>query len=171
MSVNTRFKVGDKVLFGRQGNKSTRGTVIKINPKTLKIRQDEPRGLFGKPVGTIWNVLPTLVHPDLFSVPIDPVSAVLDAKDPIQRMLTLTEQMLNSAPYDDPVVGATIVKVRPMTSDEIRDEYWGHVGSHQRPIVLELSTGARLYPIQDDEGNGPGAFAGRLRDGKSFRLV
>ena len=170
--MNTTFNVGDKVIFGRQSNKGTRGTVIKINPKTLKIRQDEPRGLFGKyPIGTIWNVLPTSVHPDLSPVPIDPVSVVLDAKDPIQRMLTLTQQMLNSVPSNDPVVGATIVKVRLMTSDEIRDEYWGHVCSHQRPMVLELSTGARLYPIQDDEGNGPGAFAGRLRDGKSFRLT
>ena len=169
--MNTMFKVGDKVIFGRQGTAGTRGTIIKINPKTLKIRQDEPRGLFGKPVGTIWNVLPTLVHPDLSPVPIDPISAVLDAKDPIQQMLTLTQQMLNSAPSNDPVVGATIVKVRPMTSDEVRDEYWGHIRSHQRPMVLELSTGARLYPIQDDEGNGPGVLVGRLRDGKSFRFA
>ncbi len=52
------FKVGDKVLFGRSHGEKTVGTVIKINPTKLKVRQDEPRGIH--PVGMEWGVPPSL---------------------------------------------------------------------------------------------------------------
>jgi len=53
------FKVGDKVSFGRPNGEKTLGTVVKVNAKTLKIRQDEERGQGRiRPAGTIWKVGP-----------------------------------------------------------------------------------------------------------------
>lgn len=57
------FKVGDKVLFGRQFGEKTLGTVVKVNKKSIKIRQDETRGMRRtRPEGTIWRVHPSLVE-------------------------------------------------------------------------------------------------------------
>ena len=55
------FKIGDKVIFGRKHGETTLGTVMKINPKRLKIRQDESRGTMRNyRVGTVWTVPPSL---------------------------------------------------------------------------------------------------------------
>jgi len=59
--MDTKFKVGDKVRFGRKNGEKTAGTVLKINAKALKIRQDEARGVHK--VGTTWRVQPCLVYP------------------------------------------------------------------------------------------------------------
>lgn len=62
MATSTNeFKVGDKVVFGRTHGEQTEGTVIKVNPSKLKVRQDEVRGsLRLRPEGTIWSVPPSL---------------------------------------------------------------------------------------------------------------
>lgn len=54
------FKVGDRVVFGRGNGEQTLGTVVKVNAKSVQIRQDEARG--GYPVGTPWRVHPSLVR-------------------------------------------------------------------------------------------------------------
>ncbi|CAB4203549.1 hypothetical protein UFOVP1382_161 [uncultured Caudovirales phage] len=56
------FQVGDKVIFGRENGQATRGTVMKVNAKSVQIRQEEPRGRY--PVGTPWRVHPNLVERD-----------------------------------------------------------------------------------------------------------
>lgn len=60
----SEFKVGDKVLFGRPNGEQTQGTVVKVNRKKLKVRQDEDRGTKrGYNVGTVWTVPPSLCRP------------------------------------------------------------------------------------------------------------
>ena len=55
------FKVGDKVTFGRRRGQKTRGTVVKVNPKRLKVRTDEVRGLRAHAkTGEVWNVPPSM---------------------------------------------------------------------------------------------------------------
>lgn len=51
------------------------------------------------------------------------------------------------------LLGKTIVKVRYITANEMRDLYWDRSG-----VVFELNDGTIVYPSQDDEGNGPGAL-------------
>lgn len=72
--------------------------------------------------------------------------------------------------YDaDPVIGATITSIRPMTKAEADRESWFITGRHGAPLVLVLSTGAILYPSRDEEGNGPGALFGAYQgQGISF---
>ena len=53
----------------------------------------------------------------------------------------------------DVLLGKTIVRVRYITANEMRDLYWDRAG-----VVFELSDGTIVYPSQDDEGNGPGAL-------------
>ena len=55
------FKVGDQVIFGRMQGEHTKGVVVKINPKTIAVRQTEARS--GHPVGTMWRVAPSFVQP------------------------------------------------------------------------------------------------------------
>ena len=55
------FTLGQQVFFGRTAGEKTRGTILKINGASIKVRQDEARG--GKPVGTEWRVHPSLVYP------------------------------------------------------------------------------------------------------------
>ncbi len=57
------FQVGESVIFGRENGQATRGTVMKVNAKSVQIRQDEPRGKY--PVGTPWRVHPNLVERDV----------------------------------------------------------------------------------------------------------
>lgn len=58
------YKVGDKVLFGREAGERTLGEVVKINRVKIKVKQLEARGTFRSyPVGTIWTVPPSLVLP------------------------------------------------------------------------------------------------------------
>lgn len=64
---------------------------------------------------------------------------------------------------DDPIIGHTIQDVRYMTDEELEAEDWGDWGG--RPVVLVLDNGAKLYPSQDPEGNGPGAMFGADDDG------
>lgn len=55
------LNIGDTVLFGRENGEKTRGRVVKINASTIKVEQTEERG--GRPIGTVWRVAASLVHP------------------------------------------------------------------------------------------------------------
>lgn len=56
--------IGEKVKFGRDNGEKTSGTVMKVNRKTCKIRQDENRGSFkNHPIGSIWNVSFEMIDP------------------------------------------------------------------------------------------------------------
>lgn len=58
------MKIGDRVYFGRPNGEQTLGEVVKINGKSIKIRQLEERGqLRTRSVGTIWRVAASLVRP------------------------------------------------------------------------------------------------------------
>ena len=151
------FKVGDKVVFGRKNGEQTWGTIVKINPKKLKVRQDASRGTMRDyPVGTIWTVPSPLVH----LAPSEPGVAMASVEpSPVKKVIDVT----------DSVIGATVAKIRRMTNAELQAQYWS-VGEWERPVVIELSTGVKLFAMQDDEGNGPGALAGETRVGESFRL-
>lgn len=155
------FSAGDKVIFGRRRGEQTRGTVIKVNRTRIKIRQDESRGTMRDyPVGTIWTVAWGLVTRDLSTTPVEQTAST--EPSPVSKLPDVVT-------IPDPVIGATVVKVRPMTDAEVKAEYWS-VPEYMRPTVLELSTGARLYALRDDEGNGPGVLVGMSRNGESFRL-
>ena len=53
--------IGQKVMFGRENGEKTMGTIVGINGKSVKVRQDEARG--GRPVGTEWRVAPSFIYP------------------------------------------------------------------------------------------------------------
>ena len=51
------YRIGDVVIFGRKQGEKTLGTVVKVNQKTVKIRQDEQRGTMkSHALGTVWKV-------------------------------------------------------------------------------------------------------------------
>ncbi|MCK9458602.1 MAG: hypothetical protein M0R80_03100 [Proteobacteria bacterium] len=56
------------------------------------------------------------------------------------------------------LVGRTIVAVRKMNKKELQQEGWERCGDP--PKVLVLDDGSRIYPSQDEEGNGPGILFG-----------
>jgi hypothetical protein len=60
--LNTNdFTVGERVTFGRRNGEKTTGEIVKVNRKTLKVKQLETRGSKRvRPVGTIWTVPVTL---------------------------------------------------------------------------------------------------------------
>lgn len=62
MSVSpSDFKKNDIVLFGQPNGEKTRGQVVKINRKKIKVKTLEARGKRRKrPAGVIWNVPPSL---------------------------------------------------------------------------------------------------------------
>lgn len=65
------IKVGSQVVFGRPNGEQTKGEVIKINRKSVKVRQTEVR--FGngrtRSVGAVWNVHPNLLRLEGGSTP------------------------------------------------------------------------------------------------------
>lgn len=62
------------------------------------------------------------------------------------------------------VVGRKIVGIRWMTQDEMDREGWDNT-----TVLIELDDGTKLYPSQDDEGNGPGALFG-VENGKTVSI-
>lgn len=76
-----------------------------------------------------------------------------------------------TTPTPDPVIGAIIVDVRPMTQAELDTEAWEVYPHHVAPIAIVLSTGAILYPSRDEEGNGPGVLFGILPDKSTIMVM
>lgn len=81
------FRVGQEVIFGRPNGEQTRGVVVKVNRKSLKIRQTEERGSQRiRSEGTIWLVHPSLVRAaDETSIPSDEMYALSVRTDDRQR--------------------------------------------------------------------------------------
>jgi hypothetical protein len=69
---------------------------------------------------------------------------------------------------DTGLEGKRIVEVRPMTGEEVKEEF-GTFFRGSPATVLILSDGTKLFPASDPEGNGPGALFG-TKDGRQFRL-
>ena len=54
---------GRRVGFGRAAGEQTLGQIVKVNPKTIAVRQLESRGsLRDYPIGTMWRVDPKFVR-------------------------------------------------------------------------------------------------------------
>lgn len=70
-----------------------------------------------------------------------------------------------TAPAQGFPVGLRIDRVRSLTAQELQAEGWDGDAT-----AIELSDGSVLYASQDYEGNGPGAFFGRLRTGEHFTV-
>lgn len=92
MATTSDFSVGDPVVFGRANGEQTRGTVVKVNRKTLLVQQDEGRGTRrGYDVGTKWKVPPSLCrHADRthtsVSVPVKPTRPEVEIMRDILRV-------------------------------------------------------------------------------------
>ena len=59
----------------------------------------------------------------------------------------------------DKLVGKTIKEVRYISDEEARGMDW-----HARSVAIQLSDGQWVFPMQDDEGNGPGALSTTYED-------
>ncbi len=58
------WKIGMKVMFGRRNGQQTLGEIVKVNPKKLKVKQLESRGVYkNHSVGSIWGVPRSLCTP------------------------------------------------------------------------------------------------------------
>jgi len=153
------FNVGDPVVFGRGQGEKTRGTIVKVNRKTCKVRQDEARGTMkSHPIGTTWTVPHRLIKHDSS-----------DRSKPSERPRGKPFGAVPFSNPDDGVTGALVVKVRPMTGPELGREGWND-GGYNTPTAIVLSNGTVLYASQDSEGNGAGALFGADREGKTFSL-
>lgn len=65
----TNWTVGMKVMFGRRNGEKTLGEIVKVNPKKLKVKQLESRGVYkSHPIGSVWGVPKSLCTPvdDMF---------------------------------------------------------------------------------------------------------
>jgi len=163
------LKVGDKVVFGRKRGEKTRATVLKLNFKKAKVRQDEDRGRGGHRVGDPWTVSYTLIEKDpTGGIPEAEVrAAIAEAKGGVAIANAEGEEPTPKA--EDAIIGSAIVSIRPMTAVELSREGWVS-NAYDSGVAVVLSNGAVLYPSQDSEGNGPGALFG-CRKGKSFMVM
>jgi hypothetical protein len=67
------------------------------------------------------------------------------------------------------VIGAKVVNVRVMTKAEMEDQGWEATRSNEG-YAMVLDNGVTLYASQDFEGNGPGVFFGKAKNGDFFAL-
>ncbi|MFC5973708.1 hypothetical protein ACFPYI_20475 [Halomarina salina] len=70
---------------------------------------------------------------------------------------------------DDQIEGQRIVAIRKMSDTELEREGWTARRGNSPPVI-ELESGAILYPSMDPEGNGPGALFGIGVDDEAFFL-
>ena len=71
------------------------------------------------------------------------------------------------------LIGQTIKDIRRMTAKEQSEQGWDWVASalhSQKPTVIVLGDGTKLFASQDEEGNGPGTMFGTAPDGSGFAL-
>jgi hypothetical protein len=80
-----------------------------------------------------------------------------------------TEKANKCVKERDPILGMRIVAARKMSDAEYKSEYWDVDNLGERPTVLLLENGVKLYPSRDEEGNGPGSLFGVIK-GKQVRL-
>jgi hypothetical protein len=71
----------------------------------------------------------------------------VDLSDPVQREAYWTEVASKQ------LLGKKIVCVRYLKQDETSELGWD-----ARTVIIQLDDGNLIYPAQDDEGNGPGAW-------------
>jgi hypothetical protein len=98
--IKDQLRIGTQVHFGRIDGEKTLGEIVKLNHKTAKIRQLQPRT--NKPVGTIWNVEYSLITATFINQ--DPIP--YNPHDVIQNLLLSTLdavfQELNKAKQQPP---------------------------------------------------------------------
>ncbi len=86
---------------------------------------------------------------------------VLGEYEALNRLIEMRYRAMakkkDAKPAGSPLVGRTIVDVRPMTAAELGAENWTS-GRHRPPVVLVLDDGTKVYPSRDEEGNGPGCL-------------
>ena len=164
------LKVGDKVVFGRKRGEKTRATVLKLNFKKAKVRQDEDRGRGGHRVGDPWTVSYALIGKDpTGGIPEAEVrAAIAEAKTGVAIANAEGEEEPTPKAEGD-IIGSAIVSIRHMTAVELSREGWV-TNAYDPGAAIVLSSGAVLYASQDSEGNGPGALFG-CRKGKTFVLA
>ena len=66
------------------------------------------------------------------------------------------------------VIGRKIVDVISLNKKVIEKEGWDN--SPYNSVCLVLDDGSIIYPSQDEEGNGPGAFFG-FKDDQSYYIL
>lgn len=59
------MQVGQEITFGRPNGEKTKGTILKINKSSIKVRQDEARGIHK--IGTVWKVHPSMCSTNIQS--------------------------------------------------------------------------------------------------------
>ena len=103
-------KVGDKVLFGRKSGEQTLGTILRVNDRSVKVRQDEQRGTVKvHPVGTRWKVHPSMVQP----APADRIAEAIEANPESIVPVLVTGPVDKHTKADEPI-----------------PEFWGKAGDH-----------------------------------------
>jgi hypothetical protein len=177
------FKTGDIVVFGRRRGEQTLGTVIKVNRKSIKIRQEEARGTQkSHAVGSKWTVGRTLVRHATEAEAQrlrDRDASKAEGKSQVPPRKPLPGQ--TKAP-EAPEVEAPTAKV--LNPDVISDgskldgsamprilklaqtlvgkkiAQIGYIREHGQcwPIVV-LDDGTELVAQADDEANGPGSLS------------
>jgi hypothetical protein len=70
-----------------------------------------------------------------------------------------------------PFIGQKIIGARRLNAGELEREGWDWVLPHQTPTCIILENGTILYPMQDEEGNGPGVLVGHDENAGSFYCV
>ncbi len=63
------------------------------------------------------------------------------------------------------LIGKKITAIRPITQRELDSEGWD---GHGATCVIELEGGIKIYPSEDDEGNGAGTLFGEDSTGHKF---
>lgn len=64
VSFKNDLKPGMQVLFGRSHGEKTLGIVVRVNARSVTVKQAETRGTMrAYPVGTIWRVARSMVQP------------------------------------------------------------------------------------------------------------
>lgn len=66
------LEVGKVVFFGRPEGEKTKGEIIKVNQRTVKIKQLEARGTLQ--AGAVWNVDKSMVYEVRSGVPVLPTA-------------------------------------------------------------------------------------------------
>ena len=116
------FEVGQKVVFGRSNGEQTVGTVLKINAKSVKIRQDEPRGRYK--VGTERRVHPNCVEA------LDPLTEALMPPRPVEKARKVTVGDTVTFEGRGRTLRGTVTKVNVKTVNVVPDDalsdsqYW-----------------------------------------------